>query len=1146
MKISLINTIRKGPLGWIALLVFLMNTAVLKGERIVYTLNDGWYFRKGELPVGSLDNPATEKTLVNIPHTWNNLDGDDETPGFYRGKVWYWRTIPIDASLSGKEVYLRFEGANQECEVFVNGTPVGKHIGGYTRFSFNITPYLEFGKANKIAIQLDNAYNAAIPPLSADFTFYGGIYRDVFLEALNPIHLSMEDLASSGVYLSTPVVTPEYAEVAIKALVSNRSDKRRKVWVENSILDENSRVVKKTTRQITLLPGQTNTIREQNIRIQSPRLWDIDSPYLYTVVTRIYDKNNTFDEVTNPLGLRWFEFSPEKGFILNGKPRKLIGTNRHQDYFKKGNALRDEMHVRDILLLKKMGGNFLRVSHYPQDPVVLDLCDKLGIVTSVEIPVINAVTPSADFLNNSVHMAREMVRQDFNHPSVMIWGYMNEILLRPPYKGDAEKAVYYEWVEKIARALENAVREEDPSRYTMMAYHNNHPAYKEANLTEIPMIQGWNLYQGWYEPDINEFERLLENIHASHPDKVLLVTEYGPGVDPRLHSFSSERFDFTQEYGLVYHQHYLKEIRKRPFVAGSNMWNLNDFYSESRVDAVPHVNNKGVVGLDREIKDTYLFYQCALAKEPMVKVGNQKWMARSGAADSVRTTVCFQPVPVFSNCETVELQVNGISLGRKSVTDGIAYFSVPFAHGENILKAYGYQDKSTVNDRLSVNFNLIPHQVKSDQFTELNVSLGSHCYFEDRTADICWIPEQSYRPGSWGYIGGEAYRRKTAFGSLLGANQDILGTDQNPIFQTQRRGIEAFKADVADGNYSVYLYWAELESDRKKEALVYNLGADIDADNSLQGAPRIFSVLVNGKPVLKNINLTQQYGVERAVIQKINVNVKDGKGITLQFDSISGQPVLNAIRIYKNYGAGNARIAEKNKNLDLFLCIGQSNMAGRGKLTPAFQDTLNGVFLFTDQAVFESAANPLNRYSTIRKALPMQGVGPAYGFGKLLQQQTGREVGLVVNAKGGTAIEQWQKGAPDGFYQQALERLQAALSYGTLKGIIWHQGEANLASPEKYRSQIKQLIADLRSDLNAPELPVIIGEVASWNWSGKPGREADFNKMLQSLVREIPALQCVEAKDLKPLKDESDPHFSAESQIVLGERYARKAKDLCY
>jgi beta-galactosidase len=659
--------------------------------------------------------------------------------------------------------------------------------------------------------------------------------------------------------------------------------------------------VKKTHAEIKLASGETKTDISKKIKIDSPRLWDIDDPYRYMVYTRILDKKKgtLLDEVVNPLGLRWFKFDSEKGFFLNGKGRKLIGTARHQDYFQKGNALRDELHVQDVLLLKEMGGNFLRVSHYPQDPVIMEMCDKLGIVTSVEIPVVNAVTETEEFLQNSVEMAKEMVRQDFNRPSVMIWGYMNEIFLRRPYTEGKQLEDYYRFTEKVARALEATIREEDPSRYTMMAYHNMPQYYEDAHLTEIPMIQGWNLYQGWYEPDINEFQRLLDRAHKVYKGKVLMVTEYGPGVDPGLHSYQPERFDFSQEYGLVYHKHYLREMMKRPFIAGSSLWNLNDFYSESRVDAVPHVNNKGVVGLNREKKDVYWFYKTALSRRPILVIGNREWKSRGGVVNTAQKE-CIQSVPVFSNAEEVELFVNNKSLGKKKVEDNYALFDVPFVGGENLLEAVAVTGDNKLRDMLRIQFQLVGSQLKDEAvpFTELNVMLGSPRYFEDRAANVAWIPEQEYKPGSWGFVGGTSYRRKTGFGSMLGSDIDILGTDMNPIFQTQRVGIKSFKADVPNGEYSVYLYWAELESDKEREALVYNLGAD--SEQTFAGN-RSFGISIDGTTVSDDFNVARDYGYARAVIKKFVITVKDGKGVSVDFHKKEGEPILNAIRIYRNY-----------------------------------------------------------------------------------------------------------------------------------------------------------------------------------------------------------------------------------------------------
>ena len=888
-------------LFYIFILLFIVGWAQAQ-QRVVYTINDGWKFTKGspfEAQLTGCDDSSWE--TVNIPHTWNDKDADDETPGFYRGPVWYRKQLFIDKSQEGRQAVIYFEGANQEVRFYLNGQFVGEHKGGYTRFCFDITPHLRYGQENLFAIYVNNVYNPNIPPLSADFTFFGGIYRDVYLQFMNPVHIATNDYASSGVYIRTPEVNNSAASVEITTLLTNDMSQPTEIRVENIICDADGKEVKKTQAEVKLAAGETKTDISKKIKIDSPRLWDIDDPYRYMVYTRILDKRKgtLLDEVVNPLGLRWFKFDSEKGFFLNGKGRKLIGTARHQDYFQKGNALRDELHVQDVLLLKEMGGNYLRVSHYPQDPVIMEMCDKLGIVTSVEIPVVNAVTETEEFLHNSVEMAKEMVRQDFNRPSVMIWGYMNEIFLRRPYTEGKQLEDYYRFTEKVARALEATIREEDPSRYTMMAYHNMPQYYEDAHLTEIPMIQGWNLYQGWYEPDINEFQRLLDRAHKAYKGKVLMVTEYGPGVDPRVHSYQPERFDFSQEYGLVYHKHYLNEMMKRPFIAGSSLWNLNDFYSESRVDAVPHVNNKGVVGLNREKKDVYWFYKTALSRRPILVIGNREWKSRGGVVNTAQKE-CIQSVPVFSNAEEVELFVNNKSLGKKKIEDNYALFDVPFVGGENLLEAVAVTGDNKLRDMLRIQFQLVGSRLKDEAvpFTELNVMLGSPRYFEDRAANVAWIPEQEYKPGSWGFIGGTSYRRQTGFGTMLGSDIDIHGTDMNPIFQTQRVGIKSFKADVPNGEYSVYLHWAELESDKEREALVYNLGAD--SEQTFAGN-RSFGISINGTTVSDDFNVARDYGYARAVIKKFVITVKDGKGVSVDFHKKEGEPILNAIRIYRNY-----------------------------------------------------------------------------------------------------------------------------------------------------------------------------------------------------------------------------------------------------
>ena len=319
--------------------------------------------------------------------------------------------------------------------------------------------------------------------------------------------------------------------------------------MQHSIIDAENRVVATASSKLRLKANAEQARDEQELKVRNPHLWDVSAPYMYQVKTELMDEKTqeVIDCCVNPLGIRTFAFDPEKGFFLNGKHVKLIGTSRHQDYLNKGNALPDEIHVRDVMELKEMGGNFLRVSHYPQDPVVMEMCDKLGILTSVEIPIVNTVTESDAFLDNSVRMAKEMIKQNYNHPSVVIWAYMNEVLLRLPQLDSARMETYFQSVYHVASTLESLIRSTDPTRYTMIAFHNAYDRYSKCGITALPMIQGWNLYAGWYERDINSFQRNLDRLHGLHPDKILMVTEYGAGADPRLHSYHPELFDFSQE-----------------------------------------------------------------------------------------------------------------------------------------------------------------------------------------------------------------------------------------------------------------------------------------------------------------------------------------------------------------------------------------------------------------------------------------------------------------------------------------------------------------------------------------------------------------------------------------------------------------------
>jgi beta-galactosidase len=863
-----------------------------------YTINEAWKFSKENLANAyKMDFSDKNWTTVAIPHTWNNEDAMDETSGFFRGACWYRRVVFIGEEAKGKNTIIHFDGANQVVDLYVNEKLVGNHIGGSTAFSFDITKYIKVGKPNLFAIKVDNSYNENIPPLTADYTFFGGINRPISLSFVSPIHISNDDFASSGIYIKTPKVSEKEATVAVKTIIKNTLSEKTTLLIIQKYCNPKGEILKVVTNKLTLDAGESKTFEANPIQIKNPELWSPDSPKLYTLITTLIDENNnTIQEKQNIFGLRWFEFTADKGFYLNGNPLKLIGVNRHEVFDKLGNALRDEMHLRDMNLIKEMGGNFLRISHYPQDQYILDRCDKLGIITMVEIPIVNAITESELFLNNSLHMAEEMVKQNFNHPSLVTWAYMNEVMLRPPFKKEPERhAIYCKEVNRQAKAIEKLIRELDPNRYTLIPCHGSMSAYKEAGLFEIPKIVGLNLYQGWDSGVFSGFDDYLDNFHKEYPNTPMIITEYGADVDSRLHSFLPERFDYTAEYGNLYHEHYLKAIQYRDFVSGAAIWNLNDFFSENRAAAVPHVNNKGITGLDREKKDTYLLYQANLLKNPFVAFGSSSWENRAGV--ETQSGICTQYISIYTNLPKVEVTLNSKTLGVFITINGVVVVPIPFVSGINIVEAIAKSDTSETTDFYKTNFQIIPKQIQNSNFESLNVMLGSNRYFEDKEARICWIPEQPYTSGSWGYIGGKPFKTKTRFGELPASELDILNTTQDPIFQTQRNGIEEFKADVSDGQYEVYFYWAHLIPFVQKEALAYNLGNTSTYENA---SNYIFDVVINGNTFLQNLDIPNQIGAERAIIKSTLINATEGKGISIKFNANKeGKTYLNAIRIVK-------------------------------------------------------------------------------------------------------------------------------------------------------------------------------------------------------------------------------------------------------
>ena len=876
----------------------------LHAQSIKQTINSNWEFFKGDIAGFPTKKPDTKWEKVSIPHSWNVTDVTDDEPGYYRGIGWYKKTTYVPASWNNKSVYLYFEGANQVTEVYVNGKLAGKHIGGYTAFSFQIGQLLNYNgtgsTANEIEVKVDNSHSESIPPLTADFTFFGGIYRDVYLVAADPVHFNLDSNATNGIRIRTPQVNEAEANVSISGSITNALAVKQSLKIVSSITDAEGKQVKEIQTKISLPAKSTTTFQQQINSIINPHLWSPDDPYLYHIISKIVDSKGTvLDEIMNPLGLRWFKFDAATGFYLNGKPCKLIGANRHQDYKGMANAVPDAIHENDVALLKTMGANFIRISHYPQDPALLEACDRLGLLASIEIPIVNRITKSDEFTANCLHMQKEMIDQNFNHPSIIIWAYMNEVLLVPRYQSNSpEQLAYFKDVAALAQKLDDLTRKEDPSRYTMISCHGDFDRYYKAGITSIPQIIGWNLYYGWYAPGFEGFGKFLDRHHEVLPDKPVIVTEYGCDGDTRLHNFDPERFDKTIEYETLYHKKYFKDIMDRPFVSGGALWCLVDFNSEGRIDAAPHVNTKGMATSERVPKDVYFYYQANLLKKPFIRIGSHNWTLRGGIGD--KDGICTQPVEVYSNLSEVSLWLDGKLIGKQPAHDKVALFNVPFKNGVNVLKATATASDGDHEDVVTTNFKMVQEDFHSAAlpFNEINVNLGDKRFYIDDKLQQVWLPEKPYSPGSWGYVGGHTFSMKGNTLQTYGTNKDILGTEYDPIYATQRVGLTDFKLDVPDGKYEVNLLFAELLSKQEREALPYNLNNSAQKEDVSE---RSFDVLINDKKVVESLGTDNYLEPLRAFSTRVTINVTGGKGIDVSFKAIKGEAILNGIQVKKIY-----------------------------------------------------------------------------------------------------------------------------------------------------------------------------------------------------------------------------------------------------
>lgn len=840
------------------------------GTRRVSQLNDGWTFKTPDM---------AGPVAVHLPHSWNS--DAYSTKEYYRGMGSYTRSLSLPESFRGKRVYLKFDGIACAGDVSIDSVKIGKTIGGYSSHSFDITPYVDFGKRHELSVVADNS-REDIPPYSADFTFMGGLYRDAWLIALSDVHLDISDGPEEGFLIRSLASGDGKWRVAASGRLINESADKADVVVRMTLQDASGQTVAYAEKKMSLAPHASGSFDLRTADLKDVRLWSPEDPNLYKVDIDICKGSEILDSGSCHTAFRTFGFDEDGGFLLNGKPYKLRGMCRHQDRNPMGIALLDEQHREDMRLAKEMGSNFIRISHYPQDDAVLEMCDRLGLIAWEEIPVIDYVPDTPGFDDSCEAMLRDMIRRHRNHPSIAMWGYMNEILLRVPKEGRDETL---ERTRKLAHRLEAVVREEDPDRMTTMAFHGS-DAYHEAGLGEITDVKGWNLYQGWYGGKLDGFEQYLSRQHREHPDHKLIVSEYGAGSDLRIHSLSPEPFDFSMEYQQDYLEHYLPVIEDSAFVAGASHWNLIDFSSANRAESMPHINNKGILTNDRRRKDVFYYYSAMwhdLDRDTVVHIAVDDWKERTDLLTADATVT--HPVKVYTNLPSVALSVNGSPLQVKTAGNRTALFDVVLTDGRNVLIASD-PVSGRAYDVAEIYLEGIPvidgKLCLSDR--ELGVNVGSSCWFRSDDTDFTWIPDREYTEGSvFGHTGG----RKETTTSVIKLTSD------DPLLQSCRKGLSEYRFDVEPGDYEVELLFAELASPSEKSA--YLLGYDNGEGDSEWTN---MDIVINGETVEEAFSPGLGSEGKTLVRRRYRTSAPDSS-VRIGFDRAKGTTHLSAIKLRK-------------------------------------------------------------------------------------------------------------------------------------------------------------------------------------------------------------------------------------------------------
>lgn len=595
--------------------------------RNIKNINENWVFVK-----------ENEKSTVNLPHTWNGIDGQDGGNDYYRGKCTYIKEIAKADMPQGEEIYLQLDGVNSSAFVYFNSKLVCTHHGGYSTFRVKLENIRD---NNEIKIEADNSPNDFVYPQQADFTFYGGIYRDVTLIGVEKNHFDLDYYGAPGIQI-TPIVNGDKADVNVKTYITGGGEVR------------------------VTVNGETKTGTEVDFIVDNPHLWNgVADPYLYNAVAELIVDGKVVDRVESRFGIRSFKVDPQKGFILNGKPYPLRGVSRHQDRPGIGNALLPEHHREDIELICEMGANTIRLAHYQHAQYFYDLCDEKGLVVWAEIPYISSHLEKG--VENTKTQMTELIAQNYNHPCIVTWGLSNEITM-----SGASPAVV-----ENHKMLNDLVHSMDKTRPTTEAVVTM--CSMDNEYVHISDIVSYNHYFGWYGGNVDMYGPWFDKFHEKYPDKAIGISEYGCEA-LNWHATDIAQGDYTEEYQAYYHEELIKQIAVRPYLWATHVWNMFDFAADARAEGGENgMNHKGLVTFDRKYKkDSFYAYQAWLSDKPMLHICSKRYIDR--VEDKVK-------IKVYSNQDEVELFANGESVGVQKKGE-FPFFTFEVKNeGETVLTA---------------------------------------------------------------------------------------------------------------------------------------------------------------------------------------------------------------------------------------------------------------------------------------------------------------------------------------------------------------------------------------------------------------------------------------------------------------------------